>query len=139
MGRLQSIIESARETITGAFNGPARELEAATAQLRESFSTIEGMMADDAGWRRLTTIGSEEFTLAGVKRNSDVCRLMSVSDPLVKRGVHVRAGYVFGAGVGVTATATAENSSQDVNASYKRFGMRPQTAAHSQACKHSTG
>ena len=52
MGRLQSIIESARETIAGAFNSPARELEAATAQLRESFATIEGMMADDAGWRR---------------------------------------------------------------------------------------
>lgn len=125
MGRLQSIIESARETIAGAFNGPARELEAATAQLRESFSTIEGMMADDAGWRRLTTIGSEEFTLAGVKRNSDVCRLMSVSDPLVKRGVHVRAGYVFGAGVGVTATATAENSSQDVNAVIQAFWDAP--------------
>lgn len=58
---------------------------------------------EDRGWRSLTQGVADEFTPEGRRRVAGVCRMMAVSNPLVKRALTVRIGYIWGQGVEVTA------------------------------------
>lgn len=82
------------EQLTAAEN----ELEV----LRESFADLSDA-TDDPGWRRLTGQAFHEFDRPGLGRVAENCRVMAVASPLVKRGLQLRIGYVWGQGVTVTA------------------------------------
>lgn len=82
--------------------------------LTESYADLE-FAAEDQGWRRLSVQLEQEFSRQGLGNVARNCRLMAVASPLVKRGLQLRIGYVWGQGVQVAARAD-ENAAQDVNA-----------------------
>lgn len=58
---------------------------------------------EDIGWKPLQgfTDGSNSFTLEGLHRSSELCRAVATINPLVRRGLKVRTGYIWGSGVSV--------------------------------------
>jgi hypothetical protein len=85
--------------------------------LRESVIALEQQL-HDPGWQRLIALANQEFTAEGLTRMREVCRLYAIKNPLIKRAVNLRAAYVWGSGVQVSARATgqaADTGEQDVN------------------------
>lgn len=129
---IRDIISEARDRAATMLNPQAnaeiRALKAGTARLQESFADLERRAREDQTWRTITSNQRSEFSLDGVKRNADICRLLSVADPLAKRGLAVRAGYVFGQGMGITAKA-GKDAAQDINEVVQRFWDDPKNRA----------
>ena len=73
--------------------------------LQESVATLERQLAD-GGWLRLIAHATQEFTPEGLRRLREICRLYSLKNPLIKRAVNLRAAYVWGSGVQISARAT---------------------------------
>lgn len=70
--------------------------------LEESFADL-ALAAEDQGWRRLGAAAETSFDRAGLDQIAANCRVMAVASPTIKRGLSVRAGYVWGGGVAVDA------------------------------------
>lgn len=81
-----------------------------TPHLAESHRDLE---MDDAGWRSLTTSIEQEFSPEGRVRVVEACRLMSIANPLLKRGLNTRIGYIWGQGVEITARVTGADGKTD--------------------------
>lgn len=58
---------------------------------------------EDKGWQSLASGVADELSAEGRRRIALICRTMAVSNPLIKRALGIRAGYVWGQGVEVTA------------------------------------
>lgn len=113
----------------------ATRLEQATAgdnpytsdSTREAVADLERAIIADPGWRLFTTLSQQEFSAEGMRQLRAVCRLMAIANPLVKRGLNLRAHYVWGQGCEVTARANGKakadgkSSEQDVQAVIKAF------------------
>lgn len=76
--------------------------------LVERLAALELPLEDD-GWERLGQSEQREFSRAGLQRIIDRARLMYLSNPLIGRGVDVKANYVFGQGVEFEADDPAVN------------------------------
>ncbi len=83
--------------ITGRAEIAARlRAERETVQfLRESIADLEQRMFEP-GWRRLTASAEQEFTLEGLRQITAVCRVMTLKNPMIRRGFALRAAYVWG-------------------------------------------
>lgn len=93
-----------RETDNSAeVNSLKSQLETATFRLEEATHTMEKFYAEDRGWEALNQQVQQEMSPAGRRRAAELCRVMKIANPLVKRGLAVRAGYVHGEGLGVQA------------------------------------
>ncbi|UWP85891.1 hypothetical protein [Dactylosporangium fulvum] len=89
--------------------------------LRESTSELEQRLYDP-GWQRFAVLTEQEFTDDGRRQMRAVCRLASISNPLLKRGLSLRSAYVHGQGVQITARANgAGDGEQDVQAVVSAF------------------
>ena len=77
--------------------------------LHESMAQLE-LAREDAGWERIRLDGQRELSAESRRRNAELCRVYAIANPLIKRGLELRAAYVFGQGVGTTAAG------EDVNA-----------------------
>lgn len=90
--------------------------------LNESVAELEQRLYDP-GWHRFTAALEQEFTAAGRRQMRAVCRLMTVANPLLKRGVGLRSAYVHGQGAQRTARANGKggDKEQDVQAVVKAF------------------
>lgn len=86
----------------------------------ESLAALQLAMENN-GWARLNEEAMQEFTRPGLQLAADRCRVMAVGNPLIKRGLAVRASYVHGQGVGITARAQGDEGQQDVNAVVQAF------------------
>lgn len=78
--------------------------ELAISELTEAGEFAQVQLAlDDIGWRPLMGVSddSNTLTLDGLQRASELCRAVATVNPLVKRGLLVRTGYIWGAGVQV--------------------------------------
>ena len=64
---------------------------------------------EDAGWQRISEEGKREFSRESLNRHAELCRVYTVANPLIKRGATLRAAYVFGDGVGTTASGDEVN------------------------------
>lgn len=108
-------------------------------ELMESLGRLQ-LMLEDQGWQKLTSQATEEFSREGLKRAAEVCRVMAVGNPLIKRGLAVRAGYVMGQGVGITARASGDKATQDVNQVVQEFlddpGNRAAFTGHQAHIRH---
>lgn len=82
--------------------------------LRESLADIELAM-EDQGWQSLTRDAEIEFSREGRRKAAALCRILSIQNPLIKRGLAVRTGYVWGDGVQISA------DDPDVNAVIQYF------------------
>lgn len=68
----------------------------------ESYAAL-ALAAEDQGWVRLGEQAEREFDRNGLDAIARNCRVMAVASPLIKRGLAVRAGYIWGGGVAVDA------------------------------------
>lgn len=89
-------------------------------KLSESMAQMQLAM-EDMGWEKLTGQFAQEFTRDGLKRAAELSRMMAVANPLIKRGLAIRASYVHGQGVGITARADGNEGAQAVNAVVQAF------------------
>ncbi|MBN6054528.1 hypothetical protein JYK22_21480, partial [Nonomuraea sp. RK-328] len=89
------------------------------AHLQESLADLEARMYEP-GWQKLTAAADREFTREGLAQITAVCRIMTIKSPLLRRGLSLRTGYVWGQGVQISARATGEQG-QDVNSVVQKF------------------
>lgn len=68
----------------------------------ESLARLQ-LMYEDNGWEALSASGRTDFNRDGLARNAELCRVMFIANPLMKRGLGIRASYVFGQGVEINA------------------------------------
>jgi hypothetical protein len=90
--------------------------------LTEQLADLE-MALDDKGWRTLAGDVRDEFSPQGRRALTSICRMMAVSNPLLKRGLILRIAYIWGRGVELQARGKAEgdDGGQDVNAVVQAF------------------
>lgn len=70
--------------------------------LQESLAELEAA-TDSVQWRRLAVTGQHEFSEDGLRRIVTVCQLVAIKNPLVKRGLALRAAYTWAQGVDISA------------------------------------
>ena len=70
--------------------------------LRESFAALQ-LALEDKGWLALSVNAAQQFTRDGLATAASLCRILAVSNPLVKRGLALRHAYIWGQGLEVTA------------------------------------
>ncbi|GII87074.1 hypothetical protein Ssi03_50640 [Sphaerisporangium siamense] len=92
---------------------------------RESLSELENRMREP-GYVHLTALAEREFSREGLADITAVVRVMAIKNPLIKRGLALRASYVWGQGVQVTARAAGQRDRQgrrlqDVNTVIQGF------------------
>lgn len=87
---------------------------------QESLARLQLAM-EDQGWSKTSQDAMAEFTRPGLQMAADKCRVMAIANPLIKRGLAIRASYVHGQGVGITARADGTEGGQDVNALVQAF------------------
>lgn len=81
------------------------ELAATNSELeftRESLADVE-LALEDRGWIALTMQAAQEFTREGRRRAAALCRILAIQNALIKRGIAVRTGYIWGDGVEISA------------------------------------
>lgn len=107
------IIKNLQETVITRLGGEPDRLGVTQTieHLREAMSDMAlSLRREDAGWARLGgTTGADEFDHAARVRNAETCRVFAVTNPLAKQGLGIRAAYVWGTGLGITATDPAVN------------------------------
>lgn len=89
------------------------------ALLKESYADLEQLYREDIGWQQ---IGAEKtrFTPEGRNRIAVLADLNVTGNALIKRGVALRTGYVWGQGVDVTIRDDGATG-QDINAVWRQF------------------
>jgi len=70
--------------------------------LSESMADLE-LALEDRGWLALSMQAAQEFTREGRRRASGLTRILSIQNPLIKRGIAIRTGYIWGQGVSIQA------------------------------------
>lgn len=68
--------------------------------LTERMAELE-LALEDANWMRLMFEGQQEFSREGLRKICELARMMYVKNPLIKRGVMVKALYVWAQGMNV--------------------------------------
>lgn len=68
--------------------------------LTERLADLE-LALEDANWMRLMFEGEQEFTREGLKKIVELARIMFIKNPLIKRGVMVKALYIWAQGISV--------------------------------------
>ncbi|UAV84832.1 putative portal protein [Glutamicibacter phage BIM BV-113] len=96
---------TATETVP---TGTVATLEHQVETLAESMAQL-ALAREDVGWERILQDGQRELTPEARRRNAELCRIYAIANPLIKRGLELRAAYVFGQGVGTTATGEEVN------------------------------
>jgi len=76
--------------------------------LHESLADVQQALAEP-GWQSLSENAAEEFSPSGRRRAAALCRIMVVQNPLIKRGVAIRTGYIWGEGRQVSGRDDAVN------------------------------
>ncbi|EFQ82714.1 hypothetical protein HMPREF0063_11923 [Aeromicrobium marinum DSM 15272] len=98
--------------------------------LEESLADIE-LAREDHGWKRIGFWGEMEFTREGLRNSAQLCRIMAIANPILKRGLSLRFAYIWGSGVQISARATGptdENQAQqDVNGFLQGWLDDPET------------
>lgn len=116
MGKLARILGIEEAADRGALATAEFQAE----KLQESLAQME-LALEDRGWEKLLGNSTQDFTRDGLKRAAQLSRMMAIANPLIKRGLAVRAAYVHGQGVGITARAVGNEGEQDVNAVVQEF------------------
>jgi hypothetical protein len=87
--------------------------------LAESLADLE-LAFEDRGWDRLAVNATREFSPEGLRRARELCRVMTVANPLLKQGLGLRKAYIWGQGVTISVRDQSDEG-QDVNAVVQEF------------------
>jgi len=68
--------------------------------LSERMADLE-LALEDANWMRLMMEGQQEFSRDGLQKIVELARMMYIKNPIIKRGVMVRALYIWAQGINV--------------------------------------
>lgn len=92
--------------------------------LSESAAAIE-LSREDAGWNSFLAQAEMDFSREGLRQSAQICRALSIANPIFKRGISLRTFYIWGSGVQVAARANGRSTKnpdeQDVNAVVQGF------------------
>jgi hypothetical protein len=116
--QILALLEAERNTVALL----EERLAEASPLLQESVTDLEQRLLDP-GWRRFVALTEQEFTPEGMQQLRAVCRLSSLVNPLLKRGLSLRSAYVWGQAVEITARANGRGAEgeQDVQAVVSGF------------------
>lgn len=89
MARLKTQLAEAEER--------AARVEHTLEVVQEHMGRLE-LALDNEGWNSLLANGETEFSREGLRKAAGIARVMAVANPLIKRGLGVRCGYIFGEG-----------------------------------------
>lgn len=70
--------------------------------VQEGMADLE-LAADNQGWQSMAFSLEQELSRSGLTNVTRNCRVMVIASPLIKRGMQLRIGYVWGQGVTVQA------------------------------------
>lgn len=104
--------------------------------LRESLADVQ-LALEDRGWDLLSMDATRELSPEGRRRIRELCRVTTIVNPLMKRGLALRKAYVWGQGVATTVRDQSDDG-QDVQAVVQDFLDHPgtlKTFSGSQACE----
>lgn len=93
----------AKRTTQAAQAAQIQQLQGENVELQERLAALELALEAD-GWRLLTMQADQEFSREGLRLITELSRIMSLKNPLIKRGVQVQRLYVWGQGWNVKAT-----------------------------------
>lgn len=117
---VRRVVENVRERLTA----PVREELVATRNnnelLSEAVADLERHLYEPE-WVRLAALTEQEFSIEGMRQLRAICRLMTLKNPMIKRGAALRSAYVWGQGVEITARAAGKDGEQDVQAVITAF------------------
>lgn len=82
------------------------------AEIEERLAALEWAL-DSPEWRRLTMQSDQEFTRMGLHKITELCRVMYLKNPLIKRSVTVKRFYVWGQGWTIRAKDEAIQAAID--------------------------
>lgn len=68
--------------------------------LNERMADLE-LALEDSNWMRLMMDGQHEFSRTGLEKISELARMMFIKNPIIKRGVMVKALYIWAQGISV--------------------------------------
>ncbi len=115
----------------------AREVESLRADLGyerdtnllmlESLADLQ-LAAEDKGWISAEMQAERDFSTEGRKRIAINCELVAAANPLAKRAVQLRTGYIWGEGVSISCAqdeVEGGGDPQDVNAILQAFVDEP--------------
>jgi hypothetical protein len=71
-----------------------------TEVLSERLAELE-LALEDANWMRLMLDGEHEFSRGGLRKITDLARVMFIKNPIIKRGVMVKALYIWAQGINI--------------------------------------
>ncbi|TDD37881.1 hypothetical protein E1287_07440 [Actinomadura sp. KC06] len=126
LDRLQESVQGLYDRATGRsarlwLAESARAEREMRLHLEETISDLENRM-NEPGWQRLTALADQEFSREGLRQITAVCRIMAIKNSLIKRGLSLRASYIWGQGVQTSARAQGKRpGEQDVNAVVQRW------------------
>lgn len=93
--------------------------------LRESLADIQFAL-EDRGWEQLSFAAARDFNASTRRKLRDLCRTMTIVNPLIKRGLGLRKAYVWGQGLSITVRDQSDDG-QDVSAVVQDFLDDPGT------------
>lgn len=120
MGKFLQMLGLQESVTESVDDGTLATLEYRGEKLQESLAQLQLAM-EDMGWDKVGSQFQHEFTREGLKRAAELSRMMAIGNPLIKRGLAIRASYVHGQGLGITARADGNEGAQDVNAVVQEF------------------
>lgn len=101
VSELSALIETKTHRVEQLEEALSNATPASPYQLSESMADLQ-LAVDDFGWKPLggpTTGADGQISLDTIKKMSDTCRSLVTANPLVKRAVAIRSGYIWGHGV----------------------------------------
>ena len=97
----------------------ARQLRDTLLESLADLETAAMLAAEDRGWK-LLGVNDDDFSKEGLGKIRKLCRLMALANPLIKQGLAIRGGFVFGQGVSIDVKDDP-STKVDVNAVVQEF------------------
>lgn len=100
------------------------------ADLRESMQDLSRAV-EDMGWKPLGSVGYGDsgMDLEAIRRCTETTRPLYAANPLVKRGIRARIGYIWGEGVTVTGRSVSRIVKANAAAMFSRTAQGENEAA----------
>lgn len=112
-GRTKTAQESAEPMV------PAHQVETLRYEYERLEESLASIRREDVGWSKLTGTAGELVSRTDLGAKADTLRGLTIANPLLRRALGVRIGYVWGAGV--TISAAEQDGGQDVDSVVQGF------------------
>lgn len=98
---------------------PAHVVDTLSLEVERLTESLASLRREDLGWSKITGTGGELISREALGAKADTLRALAVANPLLRRALGVRIGYVWG--TGVTISAAEQEAGQDVDSVVQGF------------------